>query len=284
MNNIGWLLNMYDFDIESIRRALTEVDEKLAIVSNDRLQELVDEAMELSDRAADFEFEWDSTKNVTPEERKRATETDDEIDTTLSSIHDILQTRAELGDTKQGEMAREMLGELFPKGVYPITSANFARQEMHVESLLERMDGPFSEHVEVLQLEDFVDRLARLNEEFDQQIAVGDDDQVTFDEVREARVEARDAFHRVVFAIYGDYCKDPETRQELFAPIRAENERIGRRIARRGGTSDPGRPGGPGEPTDSETDGQNDGGSGQNDGGQSDGGSAENDGGGQNDG
>ncbi len=249
MGRIGEMLGLYEFDTQSILYASRQVKSRLEPYGNARLEDLVDEALQLTDVAADRELDWDSRKDATPQNRAEATRTDNRIDKTLSAIHQVIVTRAQLGpESEQGRMAREMRSELFPSGVYPLTSPRFQRQHMHVEKLLERLEGPFSEHVDVLGLGQFVEQLAELNETFGDQIETGGDDEVTFDQVREARVEARDAFHRVVFAIFGDYCKEPETREDLFAPIRAQNERIGRYIDRRGETPtvDPDS----GEPTD----------------------------------
>jgi hypothetical protein len=235
MPHLGDRLDYYQFKVSGARYCLKEIDAMLDEIDNPRLQEKVDEAMELNDRAAQREYDWDNRKKRRRRARKGSNETDDKIDRTLSGIYDVVETNAELAvDSESKRLAEELRDELFPKGVFPITSATFERQHMHVEQLLERLTGRFTEHVDVLGLESVVDRLADLNETFDKQLQIVDEDQITFDEVQAARVEAREAFHKVIHVIFGDYVDAPETREKLLGPVERMDERIGRYVKRRG--------------------------------------------------
>jgi hypothetical protein len=235
MTRIGDRLDYYQMKVSAIRYCLKQIDAMLDDVENPRLQEKVDEAMELNDRAAELEYDWDNRKKRRRRARQGSRETDDKIDRTLSAIYQVVQNNIELAaEGRSTELARELKDDLFRNGVYPITSATFERQHMHVEQILERLDDKFAEHVDVLGLENFVDRLAELNETFGEQLKIVDEDAISFDEVQAARVEGREAFHKVIHVIFGDYVDDPETRRKLLGPVERIDERIGRYVSRRG--------------------------------------------------
>ncbi len=235
MARIGEHLDYYQMKTGSILYCLREIRDRLDGVDNERLASKVEEALELNERTSELEYEWTMTKDSTINAQEGAKETNNKIDQTLSSIHDIIEANAESeveGPNK--ERAVEMKESLFPSGVYPITSSRYQQQHMHVEQLLDRLEGEFSTHVDALGIGHLVDSLAELQATFGNQLSLDGEDTVTFDEVESARAEGRDALHKVIFIIYGDYCDDPETRQHLLAPVEYQNEQIGRHMERRG--------------------------------------------------
>lgn len=235
MHDIGEKLDMYQFGTPAIGYCLDRIDEMLEDLDNERLARAVAEALEVVDETAEVEFEWKKQKEISTRARQGSVETDNKIDRLLSAIYEIIDHNAELaGESRHRRLARELRDELLPSGVYPITSTKFDRQEMFVDQILERLHTDFTTHVEVLGLEAMVDRLADLNETFAEQLELTDPDRIEFGEVREARNRAREAFHRVVFIIMGDYVDDPETRQRLLEPIELQNERIAQYKKRHG--------------------------------------------------
>jgi hypothetical protein len=262
-------------DPSNQRYCLNKLDPMVADLDNERLREQLVEAMELNERAGEMELAYKTDKQTRSEARNQAAAIDDKVDRTLSSIHDIIDNNAEMDrECRARSLARELREEFFPTGVYHLTSAKFDEQHMNVEDLLDQLQTGFSEHVQKLGLEPMVETLAELNEEFGRQLDLAEaDDSVTYDEVQEARSEAREAFHKVVFMIFGDYANQPETREKLLEPIENQHELIGRYHRRNGEPPTVDEENGePVEPTDQprnegEPD-ESDGGGGSNDGGQ----------------
>ncbi len=249
MHRIGDKLDMYQFGTGARAYCLDRLDEILDEIDNPRLAEAVADALQINDEAVDLEYEWDKQKEISTEARQGSVATDNQIDRLLSAIYTVLDHNAELLDEgRHRRLAREIRDELFPSGVYPITSQRFTRQQMYVEKILARLQADYATHLDVLGLEAMVAKLEQLNETFADQLRLTDPDRVEFDEVRAARDRAREAFHRVVFIIMGDYVDDPETRETLLEPIEYQNQRIARYKKRHGRSPDVDRA--PGEPTE----------------------------------
>lgn len=275
MPHLGKRLNYRQMDPSAQRYCLNNLDPMVADLDNERLREQLVEAMELNKRAGEMELAYKTDKQTRSEARNEAASIDDKVDRTLSSISNIVGRNAEMErDCRARRLARELREEFFPTGVYHLTSAKFDEQHMNVADLLEQLRAGFDEHIQNLGLQPMVRTLEDLNEEFGTQLDLANaDDTVTYDELRAARGEAREAFHKVVFMIFGDYVNEPEIREKLLEPIENQHELIGRYHRRNGEppTVDD-ETGEPVEPTDEpRDDGQpdeSDGGGGPTDGGQ----------------
>lgn len=235
MSRIGDRLDYYQFDNGAIRYCLRKIEEMLEDLDNPALEGQVEEALWLNREAGQLELDWQNQKMTRDQARQGSVATDNEIDKTLSSLYEMIDGHAELSvESRARELARELREELFAGGVFPITSKRFQEQHFYVKDMLTRFDEEFQEHVEVLGLETMLESLAELNGEFGNQLDLLGADEISYDEVRTARRKGRDAFHKVIFMIYGYYANDPETRRELLEPIDAQDAQIGRWMKRRG--------------------------------------------------
>ncbi len=228
-------LTMYQQKVSSMQYSAQEVKRKLSDYDDQRLEEMVHKAVEQINRAAEFEFSWSTSKNARSDAREGSVETDNKIDRTISSIYQVARAIAETpSDSPKKEYAERLADEVFPNGVYPITSVEFQEQRMHVDELLGKLTGEYAECIDELGLSDELATLQELQETFREQLSRVDHEEVTFDEVQAARVEAREAYHRMVAVIMGNYCDDPECFRDLMEPIDQQQDKIRRYVTRRG--------------------------------------------------
>jgi hypothetical protein len=242
---------------------------------------LAEKAEQKVERAQQLQYDWEKQEQADPLALKGGRELDSKIDDTLGSLSDSVRSYADIEtDSELTRLADELVEDLFPNGVFHITSKTYESQHATVEQLTDRMRSEYAEHIEELRLEPIIARIEELNAEFGELLDSAGDD-VQYDEVEEAKVEAQDAFHMVVGHLLCTYGDDRETFQRVMAPINEQSRRTRRQIQRRG-TIPPVDPES-GEPVDPEGEGENpsDGSGGQTDGGQNDGGQSD---GSQNDG
>jgi hypothetical protein len=259
--------------------------EELEERGNEEAVQDAEEAIRLQERALTFEYDYDAQKNQDPMVHEGAQELDNRIDKTLSQLLQAAEAFAGLeAETRQQQLAEELIDELMPTGVYPITSKSFGEQHLAVDEMLGRLHSDFSEHVQVLSLDEIVDQLAELNEEFGEKVN-RPGDTVTYDEVQAARAEAQDAFDRLLIKILHDYGDDLETLREILEPVHRQERQMKRSLRRTGEAQevDPetGEPVEPNEQDPSETspdDGPADGGAPEGEGDSPDDGTSDGDG------
>ncbi len=281
-----WLTGLYKFPPGAMKYCLGKIIEQLERLARQEIVEEARRARRKCEVAIDKRLDWDQTKQQDPLTRSGTRELDDKIDSTLTQIKDAAEIFAGIDrDNEQKRVAEEFLNELFPAGVYPITSKKFGEQHADVEAILERLKGPFSKHVDTMSLNGLVEQLEELNREFGEKLDTTGD-HIDYDEVEAAIVEAEDAFHKVVVRLMYEYADDMNRFNQIVESIHDQTERT-RRYLKRSGTIpevDPetGEPvdppgDGTGEPVGEDSSGgSNDGGtSSETDGGESSGGSGD---------
>ncbi len=266
----AWLAGLYKFPPGAMIFCLDYIIQQLEKLGE---QKLADEARDARDKceiAIEKRVDWDQDKQQSAAARPGTRELDDKIDSTLTQIRDAAEIFADMEhETDQKEAAEEFMGELFPAGVYPITSKKFGEQQADVEAYVGRMRGPLSAHVDKMSLNDLVDQLEELNQEFGEKLDTTGE-QIEYDEVEAAIVEAEDAFDKVLAGVMYKYGDDMETFNQIVEAVHAQTRRT-RRHLQRSGTIPPVDPDsgeavdspgeGAGEPVDGEpSGGSNDGG------------------------
>lgn len=230
----GDWLDLYKFSLGSLMYCIRRMRELLAELGNTEAVEVADEAERVCKQARSIQYDWKVQKREDPLTNPEAKKIDDEIDSMLSNLLQAGEVFAEANpDSRQGKLAEEFLADLFPSGVYPITSQPFEEQYDSVRELLRRLNGPYTEHVEAMNLTGAVERLERLNEKFYEELS-DTPDNVSYKEVRDARAEAHDAFHRLFIKVLHDYGDDLETLNEVLTPVHHQTERTRRSLKRSG--------------------------------------------------
>lgn len=200
------------------------------------------------------EYDWRQYKASGPATRDEAVRLDAKVDRTASQIATIAQTFAETEvDSPMRQAGRVLVEEVFPSGVFPVTSLRHEEEHRAVAELVDRLRGDYRAQVDTLGLSQLVDTLADLNDRFGS--ALGETAvPVTWDQVLEARASAREAYAKLLIAGLARTLDDPDARADFFSSVRDQQARIARYIARRGTTPaiDPttGEPVEPTEPTD----------------------------------
>jgi hypothetical protein len=259
-SRISELVDLYKFSLGAIAYCVVRMKTVLADLGDDKAVQLAEEAKAKQERAQQLQYDWEKQKQEESSRSEGARKKDDEIDKTLSSIAQTAEGLADADvDSKPSRLAQELLDDLFPNGVYHITSKPFDDQHTTVNALLERLEGDYSEHIQALNLGPMVERLESLNEEFRERLDMSNR-QVAYDEVEAAKKDAEEAFHRLIARVMCAHSDDMETFNRIMEPV-AEQTELARRHYQRRGTLPPVDPES-GEPIDdSENTPENDGGS-----------------------
>ncbi len=266
---------MYSFSLGALLYMLGKLITIFTELGDDEGAALAEKAERKVEQAQLLQYDWEKQKQADPLALRGGRELDNKIDDTLGSLSDSVSSYADIEtDSELTRLADELVEDLFPNGVFHITSKAYENQHAMVQQLTDRMRSEYAEHIQELRLEPIVDRLETLNTEFGELLDSASDD-VQYDEVQKAKVEAEDKFHMVVGHLLCTYGDDQETFQRLMTPINEQSRRTRRQIQRRG-TIPPIDPES-GEPVDPEGEGENpsDGSGGQTDGGQNDGGQSD---------
>jgi hypothetical protein len=263
---------MYSFSLGALLFMLGKLLTILEELGDDDGMALAEEARHKAEQAQMLQYDWEKQEQGDPLALRGGRELDAKIDDTLGSLSDSVRSYAEIEtDSELTRLANELVEDLFPNGVFHITSKPYESQHATVSQLTGRMRDDYAEHIEELRLEPIVSRLEELNAEFGELLDSAGDD-VQYDEVQQAKVEAEDKFHMLIGHLLCTYGDERETFQRVMAPINEQSRRTRRQIQRRGSIPpvDP-ESGEPVEP-DREDENPTDGPGGQNDGGQNDGG------------
>lgn len=257
---LGILIDLYQLSLGALIYCITRMQRRLDELGDDTGLRLAEEAAQKHERARRLEYDWEKQKERDPLRREGTVELDNKIDTTLNHLVQVVEGYANVEtNTELTGLADEVIEELFPTGIFHITSKPFDEQHTTVNELLGRLRTGYQEHVQKLNLTPIVDRLDELNEEFGERLTPRED-AIEYDQVEAATVEAREAFYRLVGHVIGEYGGDMETFNEIMAPVAEQQERTRRYFQRRGTVPeiDPES----GEPVDqTPDDGQPDGGS-----------------------
>ena len=262
---LGNVIDLYKFSLGSMTYCVDRLRETLEDLGNGEAVAIADRARTKLERARQLEYDWEKQKQEDPLRREGARQLDDRIDRALSQIASTADTFAAMKtDTDVSRLADELASDLFPTGVFHITSKTFEDQHVAVTELIDRLESSYSEHIQALNLTPLVEQLKDWNKAFGEKLEPRND-KVDYDEVESARVEAEDVFHLLFARVMGDYGDDIEKFNRIVAPIHEQTEWTRRHHQRRGTIPevDP-ETGEPIEPVDETTEGetpQNDGGS-----------------------
>lgn len=224
----------YGLDPAAIKYILDEMAGPLERLQFQRGLELLKEAREDQERALADQIAWDRRKKEDSLSRKAAGEVDNEIDRTLGNLLSGLETFADFPEgSDRREIARELIEEYFPNGVYPITTKTYINQHGHVEELVGELQANHRPELEELSMDELVDNLEELNEEFGDRLNP-ELEEVTYDEVRASRKRAEESFYELFAAVVGRYSDDLETLNEVIRPYLEVNNRIRRHMTRSG--------------------------------------------------
>lgn len=235
LERLAEIFDFYRFGLGALTYCVTQMRDTLERLGFEKGVEYADRAKQRLDEAADKKYAYKQDQTREPLERQEgAQEIDDEIDQSLSNLLQGLQVFTSLPEgTEKRTLAEEVIEDLFPEGVYPITSETFHNQNLMVDKVTNRLRNDYQRHLQTLGLTEIVDQIEDLNTEFTG-LLEPENEGVDYDEVRAAHTEAEDAFHRLVAVVIGEYTDDMETLNEVMRPVLEQTERTRRHMKRRG--------------------------------------------------
>lgn len=208
-------------DMEAIarERALPEVEKAITL------------ALGKARKAKRLEFSYNQTRDRTSKARGKSVVLDNQIDSLISSIRNLVQGRI-LGDEGDAvdAAAKQILDTVYPRGVQAITQQSFEAQLATMTVMLELFRGELKEAVELTGVDREVSRLEKLVEEFRKELRVTQVSGVTYDEVQEAMAELHEhtaIVRAVCIAAYPSLGKQAtQARESLLAPLVDQEERV----------------------------------------------------------
>jgi len=237
-------INLYRWPTGRRLFALSRMREIVGRVGLTDLVPWIEAALEADDETRRLELRWRGA-SVQPVHGPRAAELDAELDRALSGLDEALGSRIKVHgpDSEPGRLAAELREEVFPRGVYAVTSLPYVEQHETVTVLAARLTDPDDLYgaVEALGLADDVMRIGALNVRYGGELQAPAP-RVGFEAVRAAREVGHTHLTRLVALVLAataeDTDADREVRAELLGPVVDQNEAVRRRYQRRRGVVD----------------------------------------------
>lgn len=220
----------YKPPIGSIRYSLQLMSKLIGpdlLVDEPQLRQRIDTTVALIENAARLQFQWISHQRKDAMRREGVMEADNDADRALGALSDMFKGFLRLPAGNPRHQAAERLSQLImPRSVGVITSQRFELQYSSTDLALEILDNDGLAHVQLLNLEPFVDDIREANRTYGDHLSSLDNTGVTHPEVKAATRTALDSFFGVIITVWSHYLDAPDTRKKLLAPIYEQNERI----------------------------------------------------------
>lgn len=162
----------------------------------------------------------------------KAVELDNRVDRLVSAIYNNAHSfvRSMDDDAPEVSQAKELIAELFPRGVADITGLAFEDEAAAVDLLLKDLRSRFAPHAQALGLTPLVQRLSEMNSAFNDALAQTQPARVSHDQVTAAEAATQERLAALSVSIMAEHRGDePEViarRTALLAPILDQDERI----------------------------------------------------------
>lgn len=217
-----------------VGRYLYALEDMLEIARDRGLGEVeraIEVALEQGRKAKRLEFSYNQTRDRTSKARGRSVVLDNQIDTLITSIRNLVQGRI-LGDGEDpvDKAAKKILDAVFPRGVQEITRQSFETQLATMTVMLELFHGELAEAIRLTGVEREVARLDALVAEFRRELRITQVQDVTYDEVQEALTELHEQtaiVRAICVATYPSLGKQAtQARETLLAPLVDQEERV----------------------------------------------------------
>lgn len=185
--------------------------------------------------AQQLELEWLGKKDKNTKVRERAMEVDNQVDRALGGLYNHftgLRDRLPPGHVHQ-KMAAALIKDVFPKGVYPITTMPFEQEHSAIDGILEKLANHFAADITTLGATIFFDHLLETHTEYGEVLSILNSEPLTFAAVKAARLTGQRLYSGLVVRILAKYFDDEVTRNKLLKTIEDQEERIGARNKRR---------------------------------------------------
>jgi hypothetical protein len=188
-----------------------------------------DASLAFDEETLRLEMAYRTGRSLDSTARGRAAEVDAEIDELLGGIYSIAEGQA-VGEDATAKKAASFLPAVFPEGLGALTGTTFEEQLAQIEALLKRFDGDLAATVDALGMRRHADGLAVLAPQFRVELEKEVDADVSYADVKKARIEGLNKFAAVVFAVLatydGDSAEHRARRDELLSEYHRQNALI----------------------------------------------------------
>jgi tetratricopeptide (TPR) repeat protein len=235
-NQFRSFFDLYDLTpsarLHVVRKVLDVLDE---VGAEDALVARAEACAQICARAMNRTYDWRQRKSLAAQSKSTSTELDARLDRALSNTLKFLEVAGDLpeGHPQQGAAAK-VIEDLFPEGVFPITSLPYEDQLGAVEIVLQRLDEDYQDEVELLHMGPHVERLQQAFDAFEEALTYLDGNPLTYDMVLAARTEAAEAYHKLVASLLVAYIDNDATRARVLRPVITQNDWTARYYRRRG--------------------------------------------------
>lgn len=242
--SLGTLIDFYQF---TTGRSLFALDQVLAAAKDrEKLDDVVEHvkvAIAHAKTVRSLESEYAVAQSA-PKGNAKLVAIDVKVDRAVVALRDAMQAHVNASDDDDpaGDVARNVLADLFPKGVQAITQLPFVDQLSAVERVLAALDSRHADAVETLQLGRFVKRLATVTDLYRAAMQTTPPGAPDKGKVRAALARNQELLLEVTVMIAGRFptasAEDVAARQALLGPILRQQEAIGLYIRSRRAVED----------------------------------------------
>lgn len=173
----------------------------------------------------ELEAQWDEVRGLRSQARGDTGELDAEADALIKGMFKIADGQTSSPTPAKAAAAKTYLDAVHPLGLAPTINQAYEDQLAWMRTMIERFNGPLASAVAALGMDDHAGRLEPLADEYAAELSKNDDS-VTFDEVREARIEGLELLAKLVFEIMATTSDDPQKRDKLMAEIDRQDELV----------------------------------------------------------
>ncbi|MDI1484031.1 hypothetical protein [Polyangium sp. y55x31] len=238
--SLATLFNLYTFTPGRRLFAIAQV-RKAALAAGDMaIAAFAVSCVDHDEALRTLEATWAAQDEKAPAFAPEAKPIDLAIDGVLVAIRDTAERQVEA--SAQGDpiatSGSALLKEIFPRGLFAVTSLPYVEELCEVERILGVLQHPMRvPTVQELGLSRYVARLVDLAKQYRTALELPLPKRVTFPEVKAARAEGQRRMLQLVAMIVGRYPSDtPEdqaSRLAMLGPIVQQNEAIGQSLRAR---------------------------------------------------
>jgi hypothetical protein len=230
------LLNFYVFSTGRRIFALQQAHKVAKEMQLTDLEQHIASAIKADRKTHELEQKWAASQKAPTSgsaDAGRTKRVDAQVDRALTALRD--GAAAQIDGAEPSEKAlvasiEAMLTDLFPKGVYSITTLPYVDELNAVDAIVKKLSDQYADLVTDIGLERHKKRLAKLAVEYREAQETTKPAGPSFDEVRAARAEGQERMLEASAMILGKYPSSKKdhvaARQSLLGPFLRQNEAI----------------------------------------------------------
>ncbi|MDI1448049.1 hypothetical protein [Polyangium sp. 6x1] len=243
--SLAAIFDIYSFSLGRRLFAIAQVRSAALTSGEPDVVTFAESCVDHDETLRNMEAHWAARDEKAPAFAPEAKILDVAIDGVLGAIRDTAERQVEASAPGDPIALKGvgLLKELFPRGLFAVTSLPFVEELCEVERILAALESPTrAALVHELGLSRYVARLSDLVQQYRAALEKPLPPQVTFAEVKAARAEGQRRMLQLIAMIVGRYPSDEPAdragRAALLGPILQQNEAIGQALRARRAADD----------------------------------------------